>query len=48
MNDAGSTGTVQFTGTNTVVNGVPLTYPLGITLDNVTFPAALTASKFTV
>jgi polygalacturonase len=48
LNDAGSTGTVQFTGTNTVVNGVTLTYPLGITLDNVTFPSALTASKFTV
>jgi polygalacturonase len=48
MNDAGSSGTVQFTGTNTVVNGVTLTFPLGITLDNVTFPAALTASKFTV
>ena len=48
LNDAGSTGSVQFTGTNTIVNGVTLTYPLGITLDNVTFPSALTASKFTV
>ncbi len=48
LNDAGNAGTVQFTGTNTVVNGVTLTYPLGVTLDNVTFPSALTASKFTV
>ena len=31
-----------------MVNGVTLTYPLGVTLDNVTFPSALTASKFTV
>jgi Glycosyl hydrolases family 28/MBG domain (YGX type)/Bacterial Ig-like domain (group 3) len=48
MNDAGKAGSVQFTGTNTVVNGVTLTFPLGITLDNVTFPNALTASNFTV
>ncbi len=48
LNDAGRAGSVQFTGTNTVVNGVTLTYPLGVTLDNVTFPSALTASNFTV
>ncbi len=48
LNDAGKAGSVQFTGTNTVVNGVTLTYPLGVTLDNVTFPSALTASNFTV
>ena len=47
LNDAGNAGTVQFTGTNTVVNGVTLTYPLEVTLDNVTFPSALTASNFT-
>jgi len=47
MNDANSTGTVQFTGTNTVVGGVTIINPLQITLDNVTFPSALTASKFT-
>jgi hypothetical protein len=48
LNDAGKTGSVQFTGTNTVVNGITLTYPLGVTLDNVTFPSTLTASNFTV
>ena len=48
LNDAGKAGSVQFTGTNTVVNSVTLTYPLGVTLDNVTFPSALTASNFTV
>jgi polygalacturonase len=49
MNDATTpgSGTVQFTGTDTVVNGQTLIYPLQITLSNVTFPAALTASKFT-
>lgn len=49
MNDAtpAGSGTVQFTGTNTVVSGVTIINPLQITLSNVTFPAALTASKFT-
>jgi polygalacturonase len=49
LNDATnpSSGTVQFTGTNTVVNGVTIINPLQITLDNVTFPPGLTASKFT-
>jgi polygalacturonase len=49
LNDAtpASSGTVQFTGTNTVVSGVTITNPLQITLDNVTFPPVLTASKFT-
>jgi polygalacturonase len=47
LNDAGGVGTVQFTGTDTVVGGTTFIYPLQITLDNVTFPAALTASKFT-
>jgi polygalacturonase len=47
LNDAGSTGTVQFTGTNTVVGGVTIINPLQVTLDNVTFPSTLTASQFT-
>ena len=47
LNDAGGVGTVQFTGTDTVVGGNTLIYPLQVTLSNVTFPAALTASKFT-
>src|ERR1700733_9945858 len=49
LNDATtpSSGTVQFTGTDTVVNGQTLIFPLQITLSNVSFPAALTASKFT-
>jgi hypothetical protein len=38
---------LQFTGTNTVVNGVTQTFPLGITLSNVSFPDGLPASKFT-
>lgn len=47
LNDAGGSGSVQFTGTDTTVNGQTYIYPLQITLSNVTFPVALTASKFT-
>ena len=47
LNDDNGFGTLQFTGTNTVVNGVTQTFPLGITLSNVSFPNGLPASKFT-
>jgi hypothetical protein len=47
LNDDNSSGTIQFTGTDTVVSGTTYIYPLGVTLSNVTFPSALTASGFT-
>jgi polygalacturonase len=46
LNDAGSAGTIQFTGTHTTVSGQTLTFPLEIALDNVTFPSTLALSKF--
>jgi polygalacturonase len=46
LNDANSFGSVQFTGTNTVVSGNTLTYPLGLTLSNVSFPSTLQLSNF--
>ena len=46
LNDANRFGTVQFTGTNTVVSGKTLTYPLGLTLSNVSFPSTLQLSDF--
>ena len=47
LNDANSWGTLQFTGTNTTVSGTTYTYPLGVTLSNVSFPDNLPTSKFT-
>jgi polygalacturonase len=47
LNDDKSAGTLQFTGTHTTVSGKTLTYPLGVTLSNVTFPSALSSSFFT-
>jgi polygalacturonase len=46
LNDAGSFGTVQFTGTHTVVSGTTYTYPLGLTMSNVSFPSTLSLSNF--
>jgi len=46
LNDANSFGTVQFTGTNTVVSGKTITNPLGLTLSNVSFPSTLQLSDF--
>jgi len=43
-NDAGGSGTVELTGEyNSNSGGAPVTYPLGVTLDNVTFPSALSS-----
>jgi polygalacturonase len=45
LNDASSSGTVELTGEfNSSVNGGgPVTNPLGITMDNVTFPSAFSS-----
>jgi polygalacturonase/pectin methylesterase-like acyl-CoA thioesterase len=43
-NDAGGSGTVELTGEfNSNSGGTPVTYPLGLTMDNVTFPSALSS-----
>jgi sugar lactone lactonase YvrE len=48
MNDDSSTGTVQFTGAVNPPSGTPtIINPLMVTLDNITFPSALSASSFT-
>jgi hypothetical protein len=46
LNDANKFGTVQFTGTHTTVNGQVITYPLGLTMSNVSFPSTLSLSNF--
>ena len=43
MNDASSTGTVEMTGEYNTNSGIPVINPLYVTLDNVTFPSALTS-----
>jgi polygalacturonase/pectin methylesterase-like acyl-CoA thioesterase len=43
-NDAGGSGTVELTGEfNSNSGGTPVIYPLGLTMDNVTFPSALSS-----
>lgn len=45
LNDASSQGTVELTGefNSNATGGTPITNPLGITLDNVTFPSTLSS-----
>ena len=43
LNDASSSGTVELTGEYNTNNGSPITNPLTITMDNVTYPAALSS-----
>ena len=42
-NDNSNRGTVEFTGEYNTNNGTPVTNPISVTLDNVTFPSALTS-----
>jgi polygalacturonase/pectin methylesterase-like acyl-CoA thioesterase len=42
-NDAGGSGTIELTGEFNSNSGAPVTYPLGLTMDNVTFPSALSS-----
>lgn len=43
MNDASSSGTVELTGEYNTNTGSPVTNPLTLTMDNVTFPSALSS-----